>query len=64
MPTPTVIRLDQYTFAMTAEHLGDLRVILDRAMNTWDPNSQPTWLRAFSDRVDKLLGSDSGVPQV
>jgi hypothetical protein len=37
--------------------LEELRATLNRAMNTWEPNDQPKWLQAFSDRVDARLGT-------
>ena len=37
--------------------LQELRVTLNRAMNTWEPQDWPAWLGPLSDRVDKELAS-------
>ena len=37
------------------EDLPELRQVLDRAMNTWEPERQPTWLQGFSDTLDRRL---------
>jgi hypothetical protein len=37
--------------------LQELRVTLDRAMNTWEPQDWPVWLGPLSDRVDKELAA-------
>lgn len=44
------------TFVLPFEHLADMRVVLDRAMNTWEPSKQPTWLAPFSAQIDQCLG--------
>lgn len=37
--------------------LKELRVTLDRAMNTWEPKDWPKWLGPLSDRVDRELAA-------
>ena len=37
--------------------LQELRTMLDRAMNTWEPQDWPAWLDPLSSRVDKELSS-------
>lgn len=45
------------TVTFTTEELPGLRKVLNRAMNTWDPQDQPGWLQDLSDLVDKKLAS-------
>ena len=33
----------------------ELRTVLNRAMNTWEPDKFPEWLQNLSDLVDKQL---------
>lgn len=35
--------------------LKELRVVLDRAMNTWEPDRWPAWLPDLSAAVDQRL---------
>lgn len=44
-----------FNVTFTKEELPDLRKVLDRAMNTWEPQNQPDWLPELSDRVDRWL---------
>lgn len=49
-----------YMLAIFApEDLPDLRRVLDRAMNTWEPALQPAWLQPFSDALDRRLAKCS-----
>lgn len=38
------------------EEIPDLRRVLDRAMNAWEPKDQPRWLQELSDKIDRRLG--------
>lgn len=46
-----------FTLGFTPAQLPELRETLDRAMNTWEPQDQPKWLRGLSERVDAALGN-------
>lgn len=46
-----------FTISFTPDQLPELRETLDRAMNTWEPQDQPKWLRGLSERVDAALGN-------
>lgn len=37
------------------ETLKNFRMMLNRAMNCWEPAVQPKWLQELSDRVDAAL---------
>lgn len=37
------------------KELPELRMVLDRAMNTLEPQKQPAWLGQLSDKVDEQL---------
>ena len=37
------------------KRIPELRVLLDRAMNTWDQVSRPAWVQELSDAVDAEL---------
>ena len=50
------------TVTFTESELPDLRKVLDRAMNTWDPHDQPGWLQDLSDLVDKALATQVAAP--
>lgn len=39
------------------DQLQQARVVLDRAMNTWEPQDWPVWLGPLSDRVDRELAA-------
>lgn len=43
--------------AFTDNELPQLRHVLDRAMNTWEPKDQPQWLKELSTKVDQKLGT-------
>lgn len=39
----------------SGQSLAELRKVLDRAMNTWEPADQPVWLQDLSEVVDLEL---------
>lgn len=39
----------------TGDCVKSLQQVLNRAMNTWDPQAQPEWLRDLSDVVAEEL---------
>ena len=43
------------TFEFSRAELPELRRILDRAMNTLEPDHQPDWLKRLSDAVDERM---------
>ena len=43
--------------AFDDNELPQLRHVLDRAMNTWEPKDQPQWLKDLSNKVDQKLGT-------
>ena len=51
-----------FNVTFTKEELPDLRKLLDRAMNTWDPRDQPGWLQGLSERVDRALAGPPATP--
>lgn len=64
MPTLTkedhdrIVRLlpkDWTAILFNLEELAEFRQVLDRAMNTWEPALQPSWLQEISDDVDRRL---------
>ena len=50
------------TITFTESELPELRKVLNRAMNTWDPHDQPGWLQDLSDLVDKTLATQVAAP--
>lgn len=46
---------DKHAVIFDTSEIPELRVVLDRAMNTWEPCLQPKWLQPLSDSVDRLL---------
>lgn len=40
--------------------LGDLQMILRRALNTLEPQYTPAWVLKLSDKVDQLAGVQGG----
>lgn len=44
-----------FAVCFTVDELRDLRVVLDRAMNTWEPHLQPPWLQTLSDELDRRM---------
>ena len=50
------------TVTFIESELPDLRKVLNRAMNTWDPHDQPGWLQDLSDLVDKALATQVAAP--
>ncbi len=39
----------------TEQEVRELRSVLDRAMNTWEPKQWPAWLSQLSEAVDRSL---------
>jgi hypothetical protein len=46
---------NKHAVIFESSEIPELRVVLDRAMNTWEPAEQPPWLQGLSDAVDRLL---------
>ena len=44
---------------LSGDSVRELRTVLNRAMNTWEPGNYPDWLQDLSDVVDEEL-NDSG----
>lgn len=61
--TPNVER-DVLGMSFTAAEVVELRTVLNRAMNTWEPNQHPTWLQPLSDKVDTVMGVTVVTPKV
>lgn len=51
-----------FTVTFEQSELPELRTVLDRTMNTWEPHQQPKWLQQLSDDVDAALGIAPSVP--
>lgn len=53
-----IVRLlpkDSTAIILGLKELAEFRQVLDRAMNTWEPALQPSWLQEISDGVDRRL---------
>lgn len=46
------------------KEIEELRIVLDRAMNTWEPKDRPPWVDELNQRVAKLLGLLPDVPKM
>lgn len=45
-----------------AEELPEVRQLLDRAMNTWEPKQRPAWVQELSDRLDRIIFANNPPP--
>ena len=58
MPSSTDVAIPAVVASWAGRvQLQELRVTLDRAMNTWEPQDWPAWLGPLSDRLDKELAA-------
>lgn len=62
-PTSDVTLCPAVNFVLSWHQLADMRVVLDRAMNTWEPGKQPPWLAHFSAQIDQCLGRLNEPPE-